>query len=419
LKRPTCIFYVPDNATMLMNTEDTGGNSARKSNKIAEASAAATPSMNINEKEQADAKKYKKKSMNLTDMSEGGKGAHKSNDITATPMRMTVTPNEKQQCERKQVAPKKMRTAMKKGLEDYFGKGKRAPVPSMEGNPISAVVQRHTKHGDTQQGMGGDGDGSFCAKPDGHGVSDNNKWSTPNTKKGNKSRWSASNDDGQNKKAKSNDDDSEGEESTQQKQGSKETAEQGDFVVDLESMGALLKKKSLRDKAAKKKAAKKKQEESVEKTTKRKKATFAPDSDNAGVEKDKEEAAVKEVAVCFKCVGGFAIRVDKGNNAKGGFDKKITEGLSFLCKYLDKAACILPSGKDQRLNPIKTKADLPKYQVTMRNYFNIPNPMAFLNMIQEGSRVIKGSAVMGFSLDPKECLDDAAGDLRMMGCSLL
>ncbi len=39
-------------------------------------------------------------------------------------------------------------------------------------------------------------------------------------------------------------------------------------------------------------------------------------------------------------------------------------------------------------------------------------------MTQEGGRVIKGSAVMGFSLDPKECLDDAAGDLRMMGCSL-
>jgi hypothetical protein len=100
-------------------------------------------------------------------------------------------------------------------------------------------------------------------------------------------------------------------------------------------MGASLKKKSLRDKAAKKKAAKKKQEESMEKTTKQKKATFAPDPDNAGVEKDKEEATVKEVAVCFKCVVGFAIRVDKGNNAKGGFDKKIAEGLSFLRKYLD------------------------------------------------------------------------------------
>ncbi len=39
-------------------------------------------------------------------------------------------------------------------------------------------------------------------------------------------------------------------------------------------------------------------------------------------------------------------------------------------------------------------------------------------MTQEGSRVIKGSAVMGFLLDPKECLDDATGDLQMMGCSL-
>ncbi len=53
---------------------------------------------------------------------------------------------------------------MRKGLKDYFCKGKRAPVPSTEGNPISAVVQRHTKRGDTQQGMGGDVDGSFRAK---------------------------------------------------------------------------------------------------------------------------------------------------------------------------------------------------------------------------------------------------------------
>jgi hypothetical protein len=54
----------------------------------------------------------------------------------------------------------------------------------------------------------------------------------------------------------------------------------------------------------------------------------------------------------------------------------------------------------------------------MKNYFSIPNPMAFLNVTQDSGRVIKGSAVVGFSLDPKECLDDAAGDLRMIGCSL-
>ncbi len=110
--------------------------------------------------------------------------------------------------------------------------------------------------------------------------------------------------------------------------------------------------------------------------------------------------------------------MDKGNNAKGGYGRKISEGLAFLREYLDKVACILPSGKDQRLSPIKTKEDLPRYQVTMRNYFSIPNPMAFSNVTQDGGRAIKGSAVMGLSLDPKECLDDAAGDLRMMGCSL-
>ncbi len=110
--------------------------------------------------------------------------------------------------------------------------------------------------------------------------------------------------------------------------------------------------------------------------------------------------------------------MDKGNNAKGGFDKKISEGLAFLCKYLDKVTCILPSGKDQQLNPIKSKADIPKYQVIMKNYFSIPNLMVFSNVTQDGGRVINGSAVMGFSINPKECLNNAAGDLQSMGCSM-
>jgi hypothetical protein len=114
---------------------------------------------------------------------------------------------------------------------------------------------------------------------------------------------------------------------------------------------------------------------------------------------------------------GFAIQVDKGNNVKGGFDKKISEGLAFLHEYLDKAACILPSKKDPQLNPIKLKTDLPKYQVIMENYFSITNPTAFSNMTQDSGRVIKG-VVMGFLIDPKECLEEAAGDLRMMECSL-
>jgi hypothetical protein len=181
-------------------------------------------------------------------------------------------------------------------------------------------------------------------------------------------------------------------------------------------MSASMKKKSPTTKAAKQKKDKEKQEDSAKKPkqTPKKKATFElAKPEEAGKKKNEEE-----VTICFKCVVGFAICVDKGNKAKGGFDKKISKGLTFLREHLDKAACILPSGKDRQLSPIKTKADLPKYQVIMKNYFNIPNPMAFLNISQDGGRMIKGSAVMGFSLNPKECLDDAAGDLRMMGCSL-
>jgi hypothetical protein len=132
-----------------------------------------------------------------------------------------------------------------------------------------------------------------------------------------------------------------------------------------------------------------------------------------GGKKDEEE-----VAISFDCVVGFAIQVDKGYNAKGRFDKKIAEGLAFLREYLDKATCILPSRKDQQLGPIKSKADIPKYQVIIKNYFSIPNPMAFANVSQDGGRFLKGSAVMGFSINPKECLDNAARDLQSMGCSL-
>jgi hypothetical protein len=41
-----------------------------------------------------------------------------------------------------------------------------------------------------------------------------------------------------------------------------------------------------------------------------------------------------------------------------------------------------------------------------------------LNINQDNGRVIKGSAIMGFSINPKNCLDDAAEDLRTMNCSL-
>ncbi len=54
----------------------------------------------------------------LAETMEGGRGAPKSNDILATPMRKAVTPNDKQQSKREQDAPKKLQLAMKKGLKN-------------------------------------------------------------------------------------------------------------------------------------------------------------------------------------------------------------------------------------------------------------------------------------------------------------
>jgi hypothetical protein len=76
--------------------------------------------------------------------------------------------------------------------------------------------------------------------------------------------------------------------------------------------------------------------------------------------------------------------------------------------YIDKHASFHPIGKDQTARPIKEKTDMPKYQVTMRSYFSIPNPRVFDNVSQDGGRVIKGSAVMVFfdrpSDLPRQCL---------------
>ncbi len=75
--------------------------------------------------------------------------------------------------------------------------------------------------------------------------------------------------------------------------------------------------------------------------------------------------------------------------------------------YINKHASFHPIGKDQTTKTIKEKIDMPKYQVTMRSNFSIPNPRAFNNVSQDGGRVIKGSAVTGFLTDPQTCLDDA------------
>jgi hypothetical protein len=53
---------------------------------------------------------------------------------------------------------------------------------------------------------------------------------------------------------------------------------------------------------------------------------------------------------------------------------------------------------------------MPKYQVTM----SVPSARAFNNINANGGRVIKGSAIMGFTDNPEQCLDKAAGDIWMI-----
>ncbi len=54
----------------------------------------------------------------------------------------------------------------------------------------------------------------------------------------------------------------------------------------------------------------------------------------------------------------------------------------------------------------------------MRNFFYILNPRAFDNVNANEGRVIKGSEIVGFMENPQQCLTDAVGHLRMMGCMI-
>jgi hypothetical protein len=61
---------------------------------------------------------------------------------------------------------------------------------------------------------------------------------------------------------------------------------------------------------------------------------------------------------------------------------------------------------------------MPKYQVVMKWYFRILNNNLFNNVQQENGRVVKGSGIMDFELNPQQCLEEASGDLYTMGCSI-
>jgi hypothetical protein len=149
-------------------------------------------------------------------------------------------------------------------------------------------------------------------------------------------------------------------------------------------------------------------------STKKDKTTKTPDSGKkkATFAETVGKEVVKEKEIEYKkCVVSFAIKVDKTKDTKGGFDRKLYKGLMFMQTYIDQHASFHPISLGSALKPIKEKGDFPKFQVTSQSYFCIPNARAFDNINAEAGCTIKGSAVMGFTENPKQCLEDAAGNL--------
>jgi hypothetical protein len=205
--------------------------------------------------------------MNMAEPRE--KLAQKSGDITETPVRnllAAITPNAKKSSKREQDPPIKSRSMRKKGLLKFFGEGPRVPASTTEGTLIKAVTKR---------------------------------------------REMRSNKDTYSKKRES----VESDQSSQRKKTRLDDKELEKHEVNLKRMKKTpLKTKGKRNSSAKKKKKKKDTEKSKSPKEGEKKATFA---EKVGKE------MVEEKAVDYKnCMVSFAVRVDKGNNRRGGLTRK-------------------------------------------------------------------------------------------------
>ncbi len=284
--------------------------------------------------------------------------AQKSNNIiTMTLARATRDITHTQAEEREQSTAKKARSARKQGLMAFFGEGAWVPPPSTDGTPIDAVKMRRM-------------------------LKNRESRSKKKMDKGN------------------------GNKTIGRKKSKSDNKESHEGVVDLEQM----EKTPLKVKGTKSSTRKDKARIDKEKNTPnsgKKKATFA---EMVG----KEE--VKEKEIKYKtCVVGFAIRVDKTKDTKGGFEKKLLERLLFMQTYIDQHASFHPIKPGTMLKPIKEKGKFPKCQVTSQKNFCVPNSRAFDNINADGGCTIKGSAIIRFTGNPEQCLDEAAGDLCTMG----
>jgi hypothetical protein len=199
-------------------------------------------------------------------------------------------PNEKKTSER----AKKSRQGRKKGLFEFFGDGPRVKAPSTEGAPIKIAKNRNER-----------------------------TLSSINTTK--KRDSDKSTEDIRRKKSRLDDEESE-------------------VQVDLEQVSKMpLKAKGTMNSI--KKTKKKTRKASTPDTEGKKKATFA---------KTVGKYTVEEKEIDYKtCVVGFAVRIDKGKDTKGGFDKRSSKASTSCRHTLAKTQAFMQSDRARQQNQSK------------------------------------------------------------------
>lgn len=221
-----------------------------------------------------------------SDNMQGKDRTRKSEEIAITPARElrktgTVTPGDQPINEREQPASKKTRQEHKRTMEHYFGGGERVQPPSKGGTPVQSILLRCTTKTPVRE-----------TEPV------NAAESRPPPEHGDK--------------------------------GGERAETETDTVVDLEGF---LPGVCLKGKGSKKKDTKMSKEKAITEQVNKTKARKSRIAFGPTEVADDSPPAYKE------CVVGFAIRVDKGNNTKLAFDKKLMEGLEFIQQYVDKRAC--------------------------------------------------------------------------------
>ena len=137
------------------------------------------------------------------------------------------------------------------------------------------------------------------------------------------------------------------------------------------------------------------------------------------VKKTDKAKEVKTPVKLNQAVVTFNKRVAKGSDPKKEYNKLMALAVKTIRDNLDDKAGFIPLdgviSSDTKI--IQSVQAMPALIMGQKKYFDIPNPGAF-NSLSQGSRMIKGSARMCFSLDPLEVLSQAGPDLRNMDCGL-